>query len=317
MDSMNNIAVIGSYEGFSLKIGQNFESPPSYQGTLNIWIAKFDRNGAILWAQTSDGGSPAYARSVAVDSQNNVIVAGDFETASPLRMVIDLRLPPLESSGKGSDIFLLKFSSNGSALWAYSARSDQDCICSGVAIGREGAAYLAGHFKSHTGISFGGTELLVSDFIPNSLRLSRDASDDSSTIFLAKYPADGGSGSAEWVSAAGGYGPDKAYGIVTETSYFDGFPDNVYIAGSFSGSIYFDYGNAAYFTALDTVDMFVSKYDEYGNFAYVMAGGLYNANEKALAVAVERGLGPIVVGSFDAPTFSLGAFALQAGEFAS
>jgi len=88
VDPNNNIVVVG----YTFSFGA---------GNGDFWTVKYDPNGNLLWNRTIGGGSSDYAYSVAVDSNNNIIVVGETH-----------------SFGAGSyDFWTVKYDSNGNLQW--------------------------------------------------------------------------------------------------------------------------------------------------------------------------------------------------------
>jgi hypothetical protein len=73
-------------------------------GDADIFVAKFKSNATHLWSKRFGGELYQYARSVAVDASEDVIVAGLFEST------VSFGGDSLTSEGVGEDIFIAKFS---------------------------------------------------------------------------------------------------------------------------------------------------------------------------------------------------------------
>src|SRR5205814_1083356 len=74
IDHVNNMVTVGYFSG-SADFGAG--ALPSAGGS-DIFIAKYTSQNSLLWAKRFGGGGYDNAYSVAVDSQNNIIVAGCF-----------------------------------------------------------------------------------------------------------------------------------------------------------------------------------------------------------------------------------------------
>jgi hypothetical protein len=72
-------------------------------GDADIFVAKFKPDATHLWSKRFGGEYYQYARSVAVDASENVIVAGFFEST------VSFGGNSLTSEGVGEDIFVAKF----------------------------------------------------------------------------------------------------------------------------------------------------------------------------------------------------------------
>ncbi|MBT1695942.1 T9SS type A sorting domain-containing protein [Fulvivirgaceae bacterium PWU4] len=88
---------------------------------MNVFVRKYTASGTLVWERKSTTPfccSFSDSRGIAVDAQGNVYIAGNFQS----RIQFDTTL--LESSY--SDIFLAKYSSAGTLLWATSLYSSTE-----------------------------------------------------------------------------------------------------------------------------------------------------------------------------------------------
>ncbi len=116
IDSEDNIIAVGN----TFKNGEN----------QNVWIRKYNADGALLWTETFDGppslGDRGYA--VAVDSEDNIVVGGSEYHAIGL-----------------NDLWVGKYDADGNFLWDYrydnAAGND---VVRGVAIGSKDDIFIAG-----------------------------------------------------------------------------------------------------------------------------------------------------------------------------
>jgi hypothetical protein len=108
-DSANNTIVSGWFIN-NIDLGNGAKTST---GGADIFIAKYSPQNTLLWARTMGEGRDDFAYAVAVDSQGNVIVTGSFDSLGP----VDFGGTALSSIG-GMDIFVAKYSSSGTLLWA-------------------------------------------------------------------------------------------------------------------------------------------------------------------------------------------------------
>jgi hypothetical protein len=123
VDNAGNMWLAGTFGGFLLTIQPPASSgtgplraAPSFQGTSNCFLAKFDPSGRPLWVRTSDGGFPAQTRGVVATQEGEAIILGEYKTLSPyFYFVVDPALSPLQSLAgvAGPDLFIAKFATNG------------------------------------------------------------------------------------------------------------------------------------------------------------------------------------------------------------
>jgi hypothetical protein len=72
----------------------------------NPYVSKFDPDGNLVWIDDFDSGPTAFARSVAVDDEGNVVVAGD----------VNGKLPGIGEDVPGY-LFVRKYDADGTRLW--------------------------------------------------------------------------------------------------------------------------------------------------------------------------------------------------------
>jgi hypothetical protein len=108
-DSSGNVIVGGNFV-----YGVDFGSGNSYSlnnGIGGVFIGKYSATGSVIWTKAFSAGTSSSANSVAVDSQNNVFVAGSFGGT------VDFGGVTLTASNQLS-MFVAKYSPSGTLLWA-------------------------------------------------------------------------------------------------------------------------------------------------------------------------------------------------------
>jgi len=223
-----------------------------YQGTIgsidsfDVFILKFDSIGVRLWATYYGGGSDDIVHSVAMDPQGNVYVVGQTYFAGF----------PVYNPGGGayyqgsnagySDVFILKFNSNGVRLWAtYYGGSDYDYAYS-VATDPQGNVYVVGYTSS---IDFPVYDPGGGAYYQGSNAGYYDA-------FILKFNSNG---VRLWATYYGGSSNDYAYSVATDSQ------GNVYVVG-YTSSIDFpvyDPGGGAYYQGSNAggYDAFLLKFE--------------------------------------------------------
>ena len=216
-----------------------------YQGTYIIFSQQFDReskNGVVLisnsvsqkyvWNRTWGGASNDYGYGVAVDSSNNVYLAG---------------YTPSFGAG-GNDVVLVKYDSSGVQQWYRTWGGGGFDVGYGVAVDSADNVYVSGVTES---FGAGSTDLVLvkyddsgvqqwyrtwgDDDIDGAYGVAVDSSDN---IYITGYTQSfgvgmydiavvkyDGAGTQLWNETWGGGGPDMGYGVVTDSV------NNVYIGG--------------------------------------------------------------------------------------
>ncbi len=203
-DSAGNVLVSGAFARIAAFNGTVLKSA----GDLDIFIAKYDPDGNLLWATTAGGRGRDMAYSVATDAADNVLVAGRFNRIAEFGDV------ELKSIGD-DDAFIAKFASDGTLAWAVSLGGRGDDAARGVATDNDGNALLTGSFRGKMAIgdmtltSAGDSDVFVAVFAPDGMLLSARA--------LGGADADSGFG-----ITADGRGGAYVTGSFTATATFDG-----------------------------------------------------------------------------------------------
>jgi len=244
----------------------------------DIFLAKYDTSGNVLWAKSADGTGDDGASSVAVDASGNIYVVGYFGDT------LTFGSTTLTNAGH-YDIFLVKYDTSGNMLWAKSAGGTGDDNAYSVTVDASGNSYVAGSFLSPT-LTFGSTTLT-------------NASSDGD-IFLAKYDA---SGNVLWAKSAGGTDGDVASSVAVDAS------GNTYVAGWFYSPTLTFGSTTLTNTNVWEDDIFLAKYDANGNVLWAKSAGGTD-DDVASSVAVDASGNTYVAGWFYSPTITFGSSTL-------
>jgi hypothetical protein len=232
-DSFENIYVTGRFSGTQVFGADTLTSAGGY----DIFIAKYNASGTCLWAKRAGGiystglGSFWFdcGNGIATDAAGNSYVTGqivdsaDFDTFHIVGTNYD-------------EIFLVKYDPSGNVVWVTLATggSDEEGRC--VVIDRNGDVLIGGSYVP--AVDFG----LV--------HLTGWANYDA---FIAKYD---NAGNFKGVIKAGGYDWNEyVYGLCSDNA------GNVFAAGSFCGTSYFD-SDSLVTPFASGFWMFVAKIDE-------------------------------------------------------
>jgi hypothetical protein len=151
VDNSGNIVIAGSFGSASIVFGS---TTLISSGGYDLFVAKYDANGNVLWAKGAVGGFGYNdeANAVATDASGNVVVAGWFESGN-----LTFGSTTLSKIG-ACGLFIAKYDASGNALWAKSASGAYYDYAQSVATDVSGAVVVAGYFRSPT-IDFGSTTL--------------------------------------------------------------------------------------------------------------------------------------------------------------
>ncbi|MES2140880.1 MAG: T9SS type A sorting domain-containing protein [Bacteroidota bacterium] len=267
-DIVGNIYISGKYE-----MDANFSDTilTSY-GNHDIYLAKYNSTGELIWARTAGGIYGDYAHALACDRLNYVYVAGEIEG---FETPINFQGSAITLNSTGSnDAFLSKYDLNGNLIWAKHAGGYYDDEALGITYDPAGNVYICGFFTDTA--TFGGTTIYGQG--------NRD-------IFIAKYDMDG---NFLWVNQAGSTGRDEAKAIKCD-SY-----GNVYLTGMYKDSALF--GSTLLSSPLGYFNIFLAKYAPDGSLIWVKdAGGDYD--DVAWAITLDNADKIYITGEFNASAY--------------
>ncbi|MCE3228195.1 MAG: hypothetical protein K0S32_2746 [Bacteroidetes bacterium] len=206
------------------------------------FVAKISPSGVFQWVKTFGGTDGERDNRIAVDSTNNVYVAGGFYGTKTFGTTT------LTSTNGGLDIFVVKYDSNGNFQWVKQAGGILDDRANGITVDQWQKIYITGEFRDK---AIFGTDTINNNGGPN----GRD-------IFVAKMNA---SGAWKWAKKAGSKeGGERGNSICTNKK------GNIFITGQFADTAKF--GGVTIITT-PTVDVFVAAIDSLGTWRWAMKGG--------------------------------------------
>ena len=283
-DASGNAFVAGYFKSPSLTLGS---FTLTRTGSCNVFLAKYDAGGNVIWATSATGTDYDIPFAVATDASGNVVVAGLF--SSP---VITFGSISLTNAGV-QDAFVAKYDAAGNVMWAKRAGGADWDNARAVAVDGPGNIYLAGSFRSPS-ITFGSITLT------NTAAGMYDA-------FLVKYDSDG---NVVWADATGGPGNNDPISLSTDPM------GNVFITGNFSGSI-MTFGPLTV-TNHGLDDLFIAKYDASGNVLWAKSEG-GSREDWCYSVSADISGNAYITGMFRSETISFGTIFLNnsAGNYHS
>lgn len=293
-DGNGNVYLTGTFGDHSLvTISFGSVSLTNTGGWLDIYLAKYDTAGNIVWAKSAGGVGADHGYTVTADLNGNTYLTGAFggyASASP----ISFGNTVLTNVG-GYDVFVTKYDGSGSVIWATSAGGIYDDAGNSITIDANGNSYITGSFDSPN-IVFGSTTLTNAG--------TTGTSDYNSDILIAKYDS---SGNVLWAKTNGGTFYDYGKSITVDAS------GNSYVIGQFSSPT-ISFGSSTFINA-GADDIFVAKYDALGNslWAKSIGGTSYDYGN---SITVDAS-GTYIAGKFGSPTVSLGSIILTNANHAA
>ncbi len=210
IDGSGKVYVVGAFSG-------NAEFDPSGSGGMlassggyDIFLAKYDTNGDLIKAQGVGSSGADHGLGVAVDREDNVLITGYFASAT-----LDFNSGGIiKNTNTSIDIFLAKYDSSGTALWAKSMGGAKQDHSQAIAVDGIGNVYITGTFESPD-----------ADFNREGNNGSVNNA-GSYNVFLAKYDPQG---NYLWAKSMGGSEYDWGLAVTVDNRM-----GGIYMAGYFS-----------------------------------------------------------------------------------
>ena len=230
-DGQGNLIVTGGFANKATFDTQQIQST----GSWDIFVAKITPAGKWLWAVSAGGSKGDDGKSVAVDKQNNIYIAGRYSTKAFFGATT------LIGGGGFYDGFVAKLDSTGRWLWAKSIGHTKIDEAKRITVDSKGQPIVVGTFQVLA--QFGS--------------ISLQTPPTSSRGFVAQMDTNG---KWLWAVEAG----MSANGVTVNRK------DEVLVTGNFGGSIKIGTMN---FRAIGAADMFAAKLTNKGAWLWVVQAG--------------------------------------------
>ncbi|MFN5183499.1 MAG: T9SS type A sorting domain-containing protein [Bacteroidota bacterium] len=238
-DAGGNVYVTGKYEQQA-----NFSNTIlNTRGNHDVFIAKYDANGNVVWIKTAGGAMGDYGTSISCDGNKYLYVAGEVEGYG-IPVTFDNSNVTFNSVGD-NDIFFAKYDLSGNLIWAKHAGAYKNDKALGITHDKSGNVVICGLFEDST--VFEGNHILLG-------KGNKD-------ILVAKFDS---LGNYLWARTAGSPFRDEAKSVICDSM------GNVYVTGMFSDTV--DFGGITLISPNGYFDMFLAKYDTNGNIVWVKQG---------------------------------------------
>ncbi len=272
VDIDGNVYTVGRFEesaDFDPSDETNFISSLGFE---DMFIAKFDPAGELIWADRFGGTGTVLGTSIAVDDDANIYVTGAFQDTIIFNPPGST--PTLISAG-GQDIIVMKLNTDGDVYWAKSLGGLSYELGADIVVDQEGNVITTGRFSGS------------GDFDPGAgvFTLESEGIDD---IFISKLDPDG---NFVWAKAMIGTQTNLGRGVDVDNS------GNIYTTGQFSGTADFDPSDETFeLNSASSSAVYVSKLSAEGNL--VWAKQFAGNGSRGLDIAVDDETNIYTTGSF-------------------
>lgn len=289
LDHQGNLIVSGIYQNtvdLNPGPGSFYLPAPSPIFSTGNFISKLTPEGNLIWA-TNYGGhfGASHNRALTVDSQGNIFLAGYFIGDFPVN-----DSQTLQSTGSKFDGYLVKFNSQGEALFGQQFGTTQyDDNVHSVAVNADGDYAITGSFSGAVAFQGAGE----SPYILQSQSNSADS-------FIAKYTSDG---QLLWANAFGSTNtnsPDVGHKVLFDSQ------GNLLASGSYTNTVDFNPApdQSHELTSIGSNAIYVAKFDAAGEFnwaksLYAQSVNLvYQYNERVYDMALDANDAVYIIGEY-------------------
>jgi hypothetical protein len=165
IDTSGNAYVAGMFNSPTLTFGS---TTLTNAGQWDMFLAKYNVDGNVLWAKSAGGNSYDQACHLNVDFKGNVSLIGAFY--SPSITFGTTTLTNTDNIGNTEDMFIVQYDANGNVNWAISAGGSVNDWGVGCTTDEFGNVYISGLFYSST-LTFGSSTLINADNTGNTYDL--------------------------------------------------------------------------------------------------------------------------------------------------
>lgn len=250
VDPFGNFYVAGTFNSTSINVGTLTVNNSGASG-FDVYVAKFNSNGNVLWAARIGGASAESVSGICTDASGRVYVAGTYNSTL-------LSLPPFTSGNPGSgtyNVYLACIDASGVPQWMNTFGGTGNEYSGGVAY----SAFTSGVYL--TGTFFDPTLAI------GTATLTNPSSSGKAEMYLAKY---NNVGTFQWAQRAGSAGCDDWGSSIA----VDG-TGSPCVFGTYSGTVVAattTIGTQA-LTSFGNQDMYIAKYSNSGTFVWARGLG--------------------------------------------
>ncbi|MCS6823870.1 MAG: hypothetical protein NZ529_06205 [Cytophagaceae bacterium] len=252
IDNNNDIIIAGRFLGDSIDFDPGPDAIFLHSGVdEDIYFAKYSSNGNLIWAYDISTAFYGTANSVAVDAQNNILLAGYFSGAN-----IDFDPGPATYAMSHTglyDAFFVKYNPNGHLIWGHHiGHIGFDINCYSIRTDQNNNVYITGYFQGSIDFDFGPSTAIynAAGFYDN---------------YLAKYDANGNFMFASHSSSVNMEDGMDLYVDVKGNIYLIGLTNSPAVdfdPGPGTAMVFFPGNNPASF------DFYVAKYNSSGKLMW-------------------------------------------------
>lgn len=228
-DNSGNIYITGNFQGTAI-FGSNHITTT---GDNDVYLAKYSSEGVLIWVKTAGSLAGDISLDCVIDGNGDIVITGYYFDS------ITFGTTRLTNSGS-SDVFIVKYDTNGNVIWAKSSGGTSLDISSAIEVDNLGNIYICGYFNNS--ITFDG----ISTFTLISAGLQEG--------YLAKFDSNG---ITQWAKAISGSSNQIAKDILVSST-------SIFVLGEYENATNFGI-SCALTSEVSNREIFVAKYSLNGD----------------------------------------------------
>ena len=275
--------VVGTFETSEIKIGENTLKNKGTTSYTDAFVAKYDAEGKVEWANSVGGTNSDYITTVSETNDGDYVVGGYFRSPS-----VEVGSYKFSNTNSKENGIIIRYTNNGDVKWATSIGegASNDRINS-IAVTDDGGYIVGGYFES--------ASIKVGD-----ITLTNTGNSDGMII---KY---GSNNRVEWAITVKGSEAEQVNSVAV-------CKDGGYIVGGKFNSTFIEVAKKKLERIVETEtannDAMIIKLDSTGNVEKLMAiGG--DKDEEIVAVSSSADGGYVVAGNFGSKDLKAGSYVL-------
>jgi trimeric autotransporter adhesin len=262
-------------------------------GSTDIFVARFDKDGRMLWARRAGGTNTDSVNAVMTLPDGSVIITGIYSFASLVIEGVTL------SNGGGNDTFIARYMPNGSLAWAKGFGGSGGDSVTQMTLLSDGNIAIAGGYGTTSSVTVAPGVTLVNMGAANT------------DLFLIKYQAS--DGTALWAKSFGSSATSENNTTIQLAAAPSG---GVYLSGGLLSSTFSITGASSPLInvgAANTSDVFVTKFDSAGTLQWAKNVGGGTGAELPISLQVLSNGDAALAGTFasSSTTFGVGSASPQ------
>ena len=123
--------------------GRPTKPPLTSAAGADLFVAKYDSSGDLVWAKRAGVTGGALGNAIAVDGSGNSYVTGFFQSSATFGPE-ETNETILTSAGSFGEVFVAKYEASGDLVWARRVGGTSDDVGAGIAVDGAGTSYVTG-----------------------------------------------------------------------------------------------------------------------------------------------------------------------------